>query len=108
MEHPLVTVVLAVRNGERYLASAIQSVLAQDYRPIELVVVDGQSSDATAAIAQSFVQVHYVRQMTQGISNAYNLGIEVASGDLIAFISHDEWRLSSPAGRCSRSWEGLM
>jgi glycosyltransferase involved in cell wall biosynthesis len=90
MEHPLVSVVLAVRNGERYLASAIESVLAQDYRLLEVVVVDGQSSDKTAEVAQSFVQVRYVRQMTQGISNAYNLGIEVASGDMIAFISHDD------------------
>ncbi|HEY9644828.1 MAG TPA: glycosyltransferase [Chroococcidiopsis sp.] len=87
---PLVSVILAVRNGDRYLATALDSVLASDYRPLEVVVVDGQSSDRTAEIAQSYAEVRYVRQTQLGIANAYNLGIASAQGDFIAFISHDD------------------
>lgn len=88
--NPLVSVVLIVRNGERYLAEAIKSVLAQDYQPIEILVVDGQSTDRTAEIAQSFSSVRYLYQHDLGIANAYNLGIDTAQGEFIAFFSHDD------------------
>jgi glycosyltransferase involved in cell wall biosynthesis len=81
---------MAVCNGERYLASAINSVLAQDYHPLEVIVVDGPSKDKTAEIAQSFAEVHYIRQHNKGVANAYNLGIETATGEFIAFLSHDD------------------
>ena len=89
-DSPLVSVVIAVKDGERYLTSAIDSVLEQEYRPIEVVVVDGQSADGTAKIAKSFPEVKYVLQTDKGISNAYNLGIDTSVGEFIAFISHDD------------------
>jgi glycosyltransferase involved in cell wall biosynthesis len=89
---PLVSVIIAVKNGERFLASAIRSVLAQTYRPYEIIVVDGQSQDATAAIARSFADVRYIWQTSRGVAEAYNMGLEAALGDFIAFLSHDdEW-----------------
>lgn len=87
---PLVSVVLAVRNGERYLASALESVFASDYRPLEVVVVDGQSTDHTPEIAQAYPGVRYVCQTQLGIANAYNLGLAKAQGEFVAFISHDD------------------
>jgi len=88
--NPLVSVIIAVKNGERFLASAIKSVLAQDYCPIEIIVVDGQSTDKTAQIAKSFAQVRYVIQQGHGIPDAYNTGIGAAQGEIIAFLSHDD------------------
>jgi glycosyltransferase involved in cell wall biosynthesis len=90
MSNPLVSVIIAVKNGERFLASAINSVLEQDYRPIEMIVVDGQSTDKTAQIAQSFAQVRYIQQVNKGVSDAYNVGIDAAKGELVAFLSHDD------------------
>ena len=90
MTPPLVSVIMIVRNGEKYLAQALESVLAQDYRPIEILVVDGRSTDATADIARSYQGVRYILQEALGISNAYNLGIECSGGDFIAFLSHDD------------------
>jgi glycosyltransferase involved in cell wall biosynthesis len=90
MSKPLVSVIVAVRNGERYLADALQSIFAQDYHPFEVIVVDGQSTDNTAAIAKSFQSVRYLSQMGQGIADAYNTGIDAAQGDFIAFLSHDD------------------
>lgn len=87
---PLVSVIIAVKNGERFLASAIQSVLAQDYRPLEIVLVDGQSTDGTAGIARSFSEVRYFLQLNTGVADAYNLGLEQAQGEFITFLSHDD------------------
>ena len=90
MHSPLVSVVVAVRNGERFLSEAITSILKQDYRPVEIIVVDGHSEDHTARIAQSFTQVRYILQANRGIANAYNIGIAMARGDIVAFLSHDD------------------
>lgn len=90
MSWPLVSVIIAVRNGERFLVSALSSVLEQDYRPFEIIVVDGQSVDNTAEIARSFQEVRYVRQINRGIADAYNVGIEAARGEFVAFLSHDD------------------
>jgi glycosyltransferase involved in cell wall biosynthesis len=90
MSKSLVSVIVPVRNGERFLASAITSILNQDYRPLEIIVVDGHSEDNTAKIAQSFENVHYVRQVNRGIADAFNTGITAAQGDVIAFLSHDD------------------
>ena len=89
-DNPLVSVIMIVKNGERFLGQAIDSVLAQNYNSLEIIVVDGQSEDKTAEIAQSFEQVSYIRQINKGVADAYNLGIEIATGDLIAFLSHDD------------------
>jgi glycosyltransferase involved in cell wall biosynthesis len=88
--NPLVSVILAVRNGEQYVAEAIDSVLASDYRPLEIVVVDGQSSDRTAEIVQAYSEVNYVLQRDRGLTEAYNLGLTSSRGDFVAFISHDD------------------
>jgi glycosyltransferase involved in cell wall biosynthesis len=91
MEGPLVSVVIAVRNGERFLATAIESVLAQTYHPLEFIVVDGQSSDGTALIAQSFAQVSYILESgSPTVGHGRNLGIDRARGEFISFNSHDD------------------
>lgn len=90
MHRPLVSVIVAVKNGGRFLASALRSVVTQDYRPLEIIVVDGHSEDDTARIAQSFENVRYIQQVKRGIGDAYNTGIATAQGELIAFLSHDD------------------
>ena len=51
-ESPLVSVIVAVYNGEKYLAETIESVIAQSYKNIELIVIDGGSSDRTVQIIE--------------------------------------------------------
>lgn len=88
--NPLVSVIIVVKNGERFLAEAIHSVVAQDYGPLEIVVVDGHSTDRTVQIAQSFAQVRTKIQESAGVSDAYNCGIETSQGEILAFLSHDD------------------
>ena len=85
-----VSVIIVVKNGERYLSTAIESAIAQTYPIKEIIVIDGQSSDNTRKIARSFSQVRYIWQNNLGLANARNLGIEVAEGELIAFLDYDD------------------
>jgi glycosyltransferase involved in cell wall biosynthesis len=88
---PRVSAVIPVYNGERYLREAIQSVLAQDYPDLELIVVDDGSTDGSAAIARSFGErVRYHHQPNAGLSAAQNAGIEQARGRFIAYLDCDD------------------
>lgn len=90
--YPLVSVIIPVFNSERYLAAALDSVVYQTYRPIEVIVVDDGSTDNSAAIAQAYPEVQYFYQPNQGVSVARNRGIAAAKGEFIAFLdSDDEW-----------------
>jgi len=87
---PLVSVIVAVRNGERYLGQALASIRDQKHRPLEIVLVDGHSTDNTVAIARSFPDVSVLFQRGSGVGDAYNTGIAAARGPLVAFLSHDD------------------
>jgi glycosyltransferase involved in cell wall biosynthesis len=90
MNRPLVSIVMPVFNGARYIGAALQSAFAQEYRPIELIVVDDGSTDTTAEIVGSFKEVIYLYQSNQGVSGARNKGISVARGEFIAFLDSDD------------------
>jgi glycosyltransferase involved in cell wall biosynthesis len=91
MHGPLVSVVMPVFNAEQFVRDALQSVLAQDYDPIEVIAVDDGSTDSSAAIVQSFARVRYLRQPTwSGASEARNVGITAARGEFIAFVDADD------------------
>ena len=89
-EHPLVTVIIPVYNGGRYLRAALESVFAQTYRPFEVIVVDDGSSDDSGVIAQSFPDVRYIHQANQGVATARNNGLEAARGEFFAFLDQDD------------------
>ena len=89
-----VSVVIPVRNGEHFLAEAIESVLGQSRPPLELIVVDDGSSDSTSEVARAFgSRVRYVPQPPLGVAAALNLGVGTARGDLLAFLDADDvWK----------------
>jgi glycosyltransferase involved in cell wall biosynthesis len=88
---PLVTAVIPVYNGERFLFETIESVLAQTYPNIECIVVNDGSTDDTGKVVQSFGdKVRYFEKPNGGVSSARNLGIEKAEGELIAFLDADD------------------
>lgn len=101
----LVSVIVAVRNGEKFLAEAIESALAQTYRPIELVVIDDGSSDRSADIAKSYgPPVRVISTPPHGLAAARNAGVEAAGGEFIGFLdSDDHW----PANRLALQVEAI-
>jgi glycosyltransferase involved in cell wall biosynthesis len=91
-DQPLVSVIIAVKNGERFLPQALDDVAAQTYGNYEVVVVDGRSTDRSAEIARSFPGARCIEQPGEGFADAWNIGIEAARGDLIAILdSDDRW-----------------
>jgi glycosyltransferase involved in cell wall biosynthesis len=88
--HATVSVVLIVRNGEGMIGEALASVLRSETKPLEILVIDGHSTDRTADVAGNFPLVRVIPQAERGIANAYNQGIAAARSDIVAFISHDD------------------
>jgi glycosyltransferase involved in cell wall biosynthesis len=97
---PLVSAIIPVYNRSWFIGRAVESVLAQDYGPLELIVVDDGSRDATSRIleevaqaaSESGVAYRVLRQENRGVSAARNLGIRHAEGEWIALLdSDDEW-----------------
>jgi glycosyltransferase involved in cell wall biosynthesis len=89
-----VSVVIPAFNATETLAATIDSVLAQTRQPLEVIVVDDGSTDATAEIAERFgPPVTCVRMPNAGVSRARNTGIERSTGDYVAFVDADDlWR----------------
>jgi glycosyltransferase involved in cell wall biosynthesis len=84
------SVMIGAYDAAPYLGEAIESVLAQDYEPIELIVVDDGSTDGTAEVARSFPQVKVIQQENGGNGAARNRAVEHASGELYAFLDADD------------------
>jgi len=100
---PLVSVIIPTYNRAWVLREAIDSVLAQEFKDFELIVVDDGSTDNTGEILGSYEQdILVVRQPNKGVSAARNRGIAAAAGRLIAFLDSDDlWlprKLSSQVG----------
>jgi glycosyltransferase involved in cell wall biosynthesis len=87
----LVSVVIPVRNGSRYLREAIQSVVDQDYSPLEVIVVDNNSDDDSRIVASAVAgPVRVVDEPTPGATHARNTGIRLARGEFLALQDADD------------------
>jgi glycosyltransferase involved in cell wall biosynthesis len=88
---PLITCILPVSNGERYLREALDSIAGQTYRPLEIIVADDGSTDGTAPIVAAYGnRIRYLKQANSGAAAARNLGLGAARGDYVAFLDADD------------------
>jgi glycosyltransferase involved in cell wall biosynthesis len=91
MTASLVSVIMPVYNAERFIAQAINSVKAQAYSNLELIVIDDGSTDNSPEIARAMGDVVvYQQPQNLGVATARNRGLEVARGELIAFLDADD------------------
>jgi GT2 family glycosyltransferase len=94
-EAPLVTILLATRDGSRFLPEALRGIDAQTYRPLELVAVDDGSTDSTGDILRAFAAdrpwVRLLRADGVGPAGARAIAFEAARGSLIAIHDDDDW-----------------
>ncbi len=88
--NPLVSVICPAYNCAPFIAAALESVFAQFYRPMEVIVVDDGSTDETPELLKKYPDVRYFRQANRGPSAARNSAIRAAQGELIAFLDVDD------------------
>ena len=90
----LISVIIPAYNIDKYLAEALDSVLAQIYPHFEVMIVNDGSTDRTLEIAQEYAakddRIRVVSQENQGIAGARNHGIRVTTGELLAFLDGDD------------------
>lgn len=94
--HPVVSIIIPCYNGAKYLPQAIESCLSQDYRDIEIIVVNDASPDDCLVIGDKYSEkdprVKTVnRSVNGGICRALNSGIEMASGQYMTRLAQDDW-----------------
>lgn len=94
---PTLSVIIPVHNGAHFVASAVESVLAQGWETLEILIIDdGSEDDLAAAVAKLPVEIRLFQQASTGPAGARNRGIREAHGELIAFLDVDDlW----PPGR---------
>lgn len=89
-----VSIIIPVYNGARFVAEALQSVLAQTFTAYEALVIDDGSTDDSRALIQQVMhndpRLRYLYQQNSGVSTARNQGILASRGDLIAFLDQDD------------------
>lgn len=93
MQKPFFSVIIPAYNLGKYIATTIQSVLAQTFQDFEIIVVNDGSTDETVSIIQSFhdPRIHLVSQPNGGVSRARNAGMKKAQGSYIAFLDGDDY-----------------
>jgi Glycosyl transferase family 2 len=102
---PLVSIGLPVRNGERYLGEAVQSVLDQEHGRLELVISDNASNDGTEEICRQFAsadgRVRYHRQPQDiGLVPNFNAVLRLARGTYVKWMGDDDWLTPRYVSRC--------
>lgn len=90
MLKPLVSIIVPVYNGEKYLGDTLKAILFQDYGKKEVIIVNDGSTDKSEEIVRSFPEVKYIFQENSGVPVARNRGIKEAKGEFIAFSDQDD------------------
>ena len=92
IQKPLVSVIVATLNSEKYIDVALNSIVNQTYCNYEILVMDGGSKDRTKEIALSFKNTKFITQQGKGLFSAWNQGVDVAKGSFVGFLdSDDHW-----------------
>lgn len=95
MKEPLITVIVPVYNGEKYIDKCVMSVLNQEYKNIELILVNDGSKDKSAEILDNWSKksekIRVIHQENSGVSVARNKGIEESKGLFLTFVDVDDY-----------------
>ena len=92
-KNPKISIITVALNSVRTIQDTIESILLQDYKNIEYIIIDGGSSDGTLEIIKSFGDkiTYFISESDHGIYDGMNKGIKAASGDLIGILNSDDF-----------------
>ena len=89
--NPFVSVIVPVYNGAKFLSEAVASIRRQNYHPLEIIIVDDGSTDETAELVTGLGKdIRYAYQRNSGPAAARNKGLDMARGEIIAFLDVDD------------------
>lgn len=92
---PLISIIVPVYNVEAYLAKCVDSILAQTYTNLEIILVNDGSSDGCGRICDEYAKqdkrIKVIHKQNGGLSDARNVAIDVATGEFITFIDSDDY-----------------
>jgi len=92
---PLISIIIPIYNVEKYLPACLDSVLAQTYQNLEIILVDDGSPDGSGAICDAYAasdaRIRVIHQKNGGVSSARNTGLDAASGAFIGFVDPDDY-----------------
>lgn len=92
--HPLISVIIPIYNGERYLPQAIKSIINQTYKKLEIILINDGSSDGTLKIIRKFInqdrRIRLINRENKGLIFSLNEGINASNGDFIARMDSDD------------------
>ena len=95
---PLVSIIIPSFNQADFIEQTIQSVLKQDYNNIEILVIDGMSTDKTIEILEKYKNhIFYIHEYDSGQSDAINKGLKIAKGEIISWLNSDDLYVSRSA-----------
>ncbi len=96
-----VSIITVTMNSEKYLSDCIQSVMRQNYKNIEHIIIDGKSTDGTMEIIhQNSSHISYwISESDRGMYDAINKGLEVATGDIVGILNSDDMFASADSVR---------
>jgi glycosyltransferase involved in cell wall biosynthesis len=96
MDKPLVSIIVPSFNQGRFIRKTLESVLTQDYRPVEIIVIDGASTDETVSVLHGYdgvPEVRWISEPDNGVVEAVNKGLDRARGEFAAIQSSDDFYL---------------
>ena len=106
MNAPLVTIVTPSYNQGRFIRATIESVLSQDYPHIEYIIMDGGSTDETAAVVSEYAgRLLWISEKDRGQSHAINKGFQMARGEVVSWLNSDDIILPGAVRQAVRAFE---
>ena len=92
---PKVSIIVPIYNAQEYLKRCVDSILSQDYRDFELLLMDDGSKDASGEICDAYAQqdgrVRVIHKENSGVSDTRNQALELARGTFLQFLDSDDW-----------------
>ena len=93
--NPLISVIVPIYNVEAYLEKCIESILSQDYTPLEIILVNDGATDGSGEIcdkyAKQYENITALHKKNGGLSSARNAGMEIMQGEYVSFIDSDDY-----------------
>lgn len=94
MENLLVSIIIPVYNVQKFLREALDSVIQQTYKKLEIIIIDDGSTDGSSEICDEYARndrrLIVVHQKNRGLSAARNKGLDIMTGDVISFLDSDD------------------